>query len=182
MLRQKITRARRHGDAMNQDEILRAIFERFPYGIFVVATNSGDDVYGILATWVMQVSFEPPLIAISVEKGGVFSEALKRSGLFSLSLVRSQDIRVAKGVLKAGPVIEGSEVRDDFVFSAEGVPALKESAGILTCRITHMHDSGDHLLIVAEATSGEPADLAEMMTLRETGWKYRRKPPAKATD
>ncbi len=166
---------------MKKDDVLRAIFERFPYGIFVVATSSDNKVLGILATWVMQVSFEPPLVAISVEKGGVFSDALIRTGSFSLSLVRAHDIRVAKGVLRSGPVIEGSDVRDDFVVSPEGVPALRESAGILTCRITQTYDSGDHLLIVAEATSGIASDVADMMTLSETGWKYRRKPRTKET-
>jgi flavin reductase (DIM6/NTAB) family NADH-FMN oxidoreductase RutF len=165
---------------MNNDDVLRGIFERFPYGIFVVATSSDNGILGILATWVMQVSFEPPLVAISVEKGGVFAEALLRSGRFSLNLVRPEDIRVAKGVLKSGLLIERSDVRDDFLVTPEGVPALRESAGILECRITQTHDSGDHLLIVAEADAGVPADSAEMMTLRETGWKYRRKPPAKA--
>ena len=165
---------------MNKDETVRAIFERFPYGIFVVATSSDAGVLGIMATWVMQVSFEPPLVAISVEKGGAFAKALTRSGGFSISLVRVHDTRVARGVLKSGPVIEGSEARNDFVLSPDGVPALRESAGILECRITQIHDAGDHLLIVAEAASALLADSGEMMTLRETGWKYRRKPPAKA--
>jgi len=164
---------------MNKEEALRTVFESFPYGIFVVATGSDAGVLGIVATWVMQVSFEPPMVAISVEKGGVFAEALKRSGNFSLALVRSQDSRVAKGILKWGPQIEGSDVRNDFVVSPAGVPGLKESAGILECRITQTHDAGDHLLVVAEATAGAPADSGEIMTLRETGWKYRRKPPTK---
>lgn len=164
---------------MNKDEVVRTIFERFPYGIFVVATSSDAGILGIVATWVMQVSFDPPIVAISVEKGGVFAEALKRSGSFSLALMRSQDTRVAKGILKSGPLIEGSDVRDDFVVSPEGVPALRETAGVLQCRISQTHEAGDHILVVAEATSGALADPGEIMTLRETGWKYRRKPPTK---
>jgi flavin reductase (DIM6/NTAB) family NADH-FMN oxidoreductase RutF len=165
---------------MTEDAVVRTTLERFPYGIFVAATRSEKGVVGILATWVMQVSFEPPLVAISVEKGGEFAEALALSGSLSLSLVRVGDIRVAKGVLKSGSAIEGSDARDDFVVSEEGVPALKESAGVLACRITQTHDAGDHLLIVAEVSSGSSGTAGEMMTLRETGWKYRRKPPAEA--
>ena len=155
---------------------VRLILERFPYGVFVVATTSPEgEVLGILATWVTQVSFEPPLIAVSVETGGNFGQALGRSGQFSLNLLRSGDLRLAREILKSGPRLEEHGARKEFMIAPGGTPVLQESAGALLCRVTQMHEAGDHQLIVAEVTGGFDSQGMESMTLRETGWKYRRK-------
>jgi len=155
---------------------VKLILERFPYGVFVVATTSPEGaVLGIMATWVTQVSFEPPLIAFAVETGGDFGQALARAGRFSLNLLRSGDLRLATEILKSGPLLEENGAGKEFVLSTEDSPVLRQSAGALLCRITQTREAGDHQLIVAEVTGGFDAQGTEAMTLRETGWKYRRK-------
>lgn len=165
---------------MSEDAAMQALFERFPSGIFVVALPASDNcILGIVATWVMQVSFEPPLVAVSVETGGVMAEELRRSGRFSLNLVQTGDIATAKTILKYGPRLEEQEGREVFAASGEGLPVLGKSAGVLICKIAQIVEAGDHLLVVAEAVRGESPGTSEMLTLRETGWKYRNKTKSK---
>ena len=168
---------------MSEDPTVRALFERFPCGVFILSLpGPGESLMGIVATWVMQVAFEPPLVAVSVEREGALAEALQRAGRFSLNLVRSDDISTAKGVLKHGPDLAGSEIGEAFRLTGEGLPVLRNGAGHLACQTTQIHEAGDHLLVVAEVVRGESPGPSEILTLRETGWKYRKKNSTKSAD
>ncbi|MFQ6019933.1 MAG: flavin reductase, partial [Dehalococcoidia bacterium] len=48
------------------DEISRAMSE-MPYGLYIIGSRAGDEVNGMMADWVMQVSFAPRLIAVAIE-------------------------------------------------------------------------------------------------------------------
>ncbi len=156
--------------------VIRSVLERFPYGIFIVATHGGSGgVLAVVATWVSQVSFDPALIAVSLEKGGVLATALQESGEFSLNIVPSAGIETAKLLLKSGPRLEGVQAKEIFGRSEEGVPVLRESAGVLLCHIHRVVEAGDHDLILAEVTRADAEGSMQPLSLQETGWKYRQK-------
>ena len=157
----------------------QAILDRFPYGIFVVACGDPDqDVTAIVATWLTQISFSPPLVAVSLEKDGIPAGEISRSGRFSISLVPGKGIALARAILKSGPRFVRAHRDAMFLNTPSGVPVLRGSAGALECHVKQLHEAGDHLLVVAEVAGGESAPSLEMLSLKETGWKYRntRKP------
>jgi flavin reductase (DIM6/NTAB) family NADH-FMN oxidoreductase RutF len=155
---------------------IRLVLERFPYGIFIVATNSGSDgVVAVLATWVSQISFDPTLIAVSLERGGVLAGALQESGEFSVNIVPSDGIGTAKVVLKSGSHMDDAETRALFARAEGGVPVLRESAGVLLCHTHRVVEAGDHDLILAEVTRADAAGASQPLSLEDTGWKYRQK-------
>ncbi len=39
----------------------------FTYGLYAVTSAQGDDINAFTANWLTQVSFEPPLLAVSIE-------------------------------------------------------------------------------------------------------------------
>ena len=50
-----------------RNEAANALAE-MPYGLYIVGSRLGDDLNGMMADWVMQVSFTPRLIAVAIEK------------------------------------------------------------------------------------------------------------------
>jgi flavin reductase (DIM6/NTAB) family NADH-FMN oxidoreductase RutF len=68
-----------------------------------------------------------------------------------------------------------------FSQTARGIPHLVEHAGVLECSTLHVHEAGDHLLAIAVVTGCEPATAVDMLTLKDTGWKYRKKNQKSAT-
>ena len=89
------------------------VMELFPYGIYIMAVSAEAQVGAIIATWVTQVSFVPPLVAVAVEKEGSFLGLVTAAKQFSLSLLPAEGIEVAKHVLKYGPL---------FPLGTEGLP------------------------------------------------------------
>jgi flavin reductase (DIM6/NTAB) family NADH-FMN oxidoreductase RutF len=161
---------------MTKPDPISTVLERIPYGVFVAATSPADsEIFAIIATWVMQVSFTPPLIAIALENEGELARMIEHHGTFSLSLVPEHGIPTAKKVLKAGPRFVEGRGAAIFAKTVSGIPKLTENAGVLECRVLVVHDTGDHLLTVAAVEGCESPHAAEMLPLKQTGWKYRKK-------
>ena len=47
----------------------RTVLRLFTYGLYVIGVSDGSDANVFTANWLTQVSFEPPLLALSVENG-----------------------------------------------------------------------------------------------------------------
>ncbi len=47
---------------------LAEVMDEMPYGLYIIGSTSHSDVNGMMADWVMQVSFSPRLIAVALEK------------------------------------------------------------------------------------------------------------------
>ena len=46
------------------DDTRKAALRALTYGLYVVGARAGDEINAMTATWVTQVSFEPPLLAV----------------------------------------------------------------------------------------------------------------------
>src|SRR6478752_4645299 len=65
--------------------IAKQVLRLFTYGMYIVTTASEDgDVGAFTADWVMQVSFEPRMLAVSVEQDAHSFGVLRRSGVFAV--------------------------------------------------------------------------------------------------
>jgi flavin reductase (DIM6/NTAB) family NADH-FMN oxidoreductase RutF len=51
---------------MTPDKIPQ-VMDEMPYGLYIVGSKLGEDVNGMMADWVMQVSFQPRLVAVALE-------------------------------------------------------------------------------------------------------------------
>ena len=74
---------------MNQD--LTKNLMHMTYGIYVLTTRFEDTINGMIASWVSQVSYAPPLILAAVHPNRYSHELLQKSGCFVLhSIARDQ--------------------------------------------------------------------------------------------
>ena len=159
---------------MHDTNSVRSVLEQFPYGIFILAAHTQEQgVSAIVATWVMQVSFTPPLVAVSLERDGTMLPEIMREGRFSINCVPADGIALAKSILKSGPAFARELADQLFATGSSDVPMLRGAAGVLDCQSRNVHEAGDHVLIIAEVVGGEATRLTEMLDLKRTGWRYR---------
>lgn len=147
------------------------VLELLPYGVQVAATGGDGTVSAIILTWLSQVSFDPPLIMVSLETGGDFLKQVEHVGVFSVNLLRREDKDLAQSVLRGKGVFPGGSPL--FRTGPEGVPAVEGALGTLWCRVHKSIPAGDHTIILGEVMEGEQLQQGAMLTLEETGWKYR---------
>ncbi len=156
-------------DAKVKETALRAL----TYGLVVVGSRAGDELNGMTANWVTQVSFNPCLVAVAVENDAHTAELLHRGGVFSVNVVPTgrEDLveRFVRPQRRAGNKLGDVPFREG---SATGAPVLDEAAAAFECRIVGVHVTGDHTLFVGEVVGAALPAPGEALTLAQLGWHY----------
>ena len=167
------------------DEASRALGE-MPYGLYIVGSKSDGDVNGMMADWVMQVAFEPRLVAASIENDAHTLANINKSGVFSVNLLTADEFALAtkfaqpyygskvKG--RGSPAREAVHHKLDRVRhepgTQTGCPILTDALAWLECRVTMTVPLGDHTLVVARVVDGGVLREGDPLTSTITGWPY----------
>jgi flavin reductase (DIM6/NTAB) family NADH-FMN oxidoreductase RutF len=154
------------------DDLLHAL-GRVTSGIYILTIGQGDRATGMLASWVMQAGFEPPMVTVAVRKGRYVAEWLAAGEPFVLNVVGEGQKHLlrhfGRGFEPGEPAFDGVEVRS----ASNGVPLLAESLSFLECLPASHVDSGDHHVFLANVTAGAMlSELSPMVHIRKTGAHY----------
>ena len=151
------------------------VLELIPYGLYVVGSLHDGEPAAIVANWLMQVSFAPPCVAIAVEADSRMRAYIGASGFFSVNILPSGSRATARAFLKA-PEGKGETIGGrPFVRGKNGTPYLPEANASFECRVRDTFDVPDHVLFVGEVVDAVLRKEGEnVLTLRETGWRYRK--------
>jgi flavin reductase (DIM6/NTAB) family NADH-FMN oxidoreductase RutF len=159
-----------------------------PYGLYIIGSKEPDGgVNGMMADWVMQVSFEPRLVAVSFEPTSHTLQNIREREYFSVNLLAQDDggMDLARKFAQpfSGEKIEGrkSDERTKVHYKLEGVPygltdnecpVLNDAIAWFECRLRAAESIGDHVLVTGEVLDGAVAREAEPLTSTYTGWTY----------
>jgi flavin reductase (DIM6/NTAB) family NADH-FMN oxidoreductase RutF/pterin-4a-carbinolamine dehydratase len=156
-------------DAKTKESALRAI----TYGLVVVGSRAGDELNGMTANWLTQVSFDPCLVAVSVENDAHTADLLHRGGVFSVNIVPAGREDLVERFVK--PQRRVADKLGDVPFhegGATGTPLLDEATAAFECRVVAVHAAGDHTLFVGEVVGAALPAPGEALTLAALGWHY----------
>ncbi len=157
----------------SSDFDIAPILGRISSGIFILTVKNGDQETGMLASWVMQAGFEPPMISVSVKKGRYIAGWLDQGLPFVLNVVAEGQVNLLKhfsrGFEPQEPAFEGVDVAR----TPNGIPVLSEALGHLECKPSGSIESGDHHVFLAEVTGGCLSREAKpMIHVRKNGMQY----------
>lgn len=155
---------------MNLSKISRVRGLRFFYPIVpvIVTVKYGDKVNAMPAAWTTPLSFDSPLITVSISPERYTYRLIVESGFFALNWV---DFKYVRDVVRLGEISgryhEDKMLMTSFsVVEGESVPILSEAAGVIECRLKERFEVGDHDLFVGEClTVYGSEDFDEMWRL-----------------
>jgi flavin reductase (DIM6/NTAB) family NADH-FMN oxidoreductase RutF len=149
------------------------LLNKLTYGLYVLTSATGDDRGGMLITWVIQASFDPPMIAVAVQTGAHTTAVMKQSGAFALNFMsdeqRKEAGRFGQEYAKVGDKLQKYGHHPGAVTSS---PVLDDAIGHLECRITGWLSGGDHDVALAEIVAAEITRDAPLMTTVSSGMSY----------
>lgn len=149
---------------------------RIPAGLFVLTARLDEQSTGMLASWVQQIGFEPPMVAVAVKKNRFVTGWLERHPYFAINQLGhgQKDLvrHFGAGFAPEANAFEGLatlETEDHKSIILEGAMSFLE------CHLAHVFATGgDHDLIVARVINGgllleglEPA-----VHIRKNGFNY----------
>jgi flavin reductase (DIM6/NTAB) family NADH-FMN oxidoreductase RutF len=147
---------------------IAALFQRLTQGVYVVGVANGQARNAFTAAWVMQVSFDPLLLALSINPHHSSYDLLKQGRTFSVNVLRKGQLELAAHY--------GQQARAEKLASRQwtagsaGTPLLHEALAWFECQVVGEYPAGDHVLVLGNVIEGKLLDpKAEPMTYRETG-------------
>ena len=161
---------------MGEDGIKDAL-RMMHYGFYSITSKAGDDVNAMVANWITQVSFEPRLIAIGLQKTSYTHALIEKGGVFAVNLFRKEDAEAIKPFTK-GRAKNPDKMKEALFEAAPetGCPILDSSAAYVECRVVRSIDTGgDHDIIVGEVIAAgvsKPGDAGQTLSLPDLGWSY----------
>lgn len=144
----------------------------FTYGLYAVTTGTRADWSAFTANWCTQVSFEPPLVALSVENDSHSLPIIQASGRFVVNVLAA-DQRELAGTL-GKPYRRHPEKAQGLAvtFTASGAPALTETLAWVECEVQGSMPAGDSTLLLGRVVDAAVLRQSEPLTMRAAGFKH----------
>jgi len=147
---------------------------RVPSGVFILTAHHDGTHAAMMASWVQQVSFHPPMISVAVASERPIAGIIRESERLAVSVLGVEDMllmkKYARGIPPGEDPFHGVNTRE----VASGVRVLSDSLAYLDCKLSKIVDAGgDHEIIIATIESGELLKEGASFThLRGSGFHY----------
>lgn len=144
----------------------------FTYGLYAVTTGDAREWNVFTANWLSQVSFDPPLVALSVENDTTSLPMIRRTRRFAVN-VFSADQRDLAGRL-GKPYVRHPQKLDglEMTRTATGCPVLQETLAWVECAVENELPAGDSTLILGRVGEAHVLRRDEPLTMLAAGFKH----------
>jgi flavin reductase (DIM6/NTAB) family NADH-FMN oxidoreductase RutF len=151
----------------------RTPLSQVAYGLYIVGSCAEGTANAMTANWLTQVSFNPEMVALAVEKDSYTRKLIGEGAVFSVSILKTGQKDIAQHFIKHQNR-KGNKIGDyTFLTRKTGAPILENCSAYLDCRVVETRPAGDHVIFIGEVIDSAMVDPeAEALTLRETGWRY----------
>ncbi len=158
--------------------VKRKALQQMAYGLYVLGAPGEDGAcMAILANWIVQASFTPPLLAVAIEHGSTMHAAITRHRRFSVNVLPADGEDIARDFLRSPVSRSGDFNGRKYTRSEAGNPVLTESLSCLECEVRQLMESGDHTLFLGEVVQAEVHDDGVGLAMRDTGLNYWKEIP-----
>jgi flavin reductase (DIM6/NTAB) family NADH-FMN oxidoreductase RutF len=149
---------------------IEALFRRLTSGVYVVGAAHGGKHNAFTAAWVMQASYDPLLLALSINSEHATYPLLQASRAFTVNVLKSGQLEVARRFGTRSGRDEDKLVGIPWRPGRGGAPVLVEALAYFDCELAHSVPAGDHELVVGRVVAGAIIDAgATPMAYSETG-------------
>jgi flavin reductase (DIM6/NTAB) family NADH-FMN oxidoreductase RutF len=126
--------------------------------------------------WATQVSFEPKLLAISVEKSALTHELISSGATFTLNVVDRDDRAIVRKFTKPVEIDPAAGTANGFAFHAAptGTPVLDQAVVWFDCRLHQTVDVGTSTLFIGEiaACGFQKPEDTPVLRMEDTRMSY----------
>ena len=177
----------KHEPLRKPEEPVSEALETMPYGLYVIGSHSeAGEPNGMMADWLMQVSFQPRLVACSFENDATTLKNIRATGVFSVNVLpedekelparfaQPHDASKIKGRSEEASARVYDKLRDVPYSRGDqtGCPVLDAALAWLECRAQQFVPAGDHTLVIGRVLDGGVLRDGEPLTQRTLGWSY----------
>ncbi|WP_019865527.1 flavin reductase family protein [Methylovulum miyakonense] len=149
------------------NETLPELLKHINTGVYVIGVSDGEQRHAFTAAWVMQVSFNPPLLAISINPHNYSYQLLQSGGVCSVNVLSQQQMAIAEHFGRN----DLADKMAGFVWQQDrtGAPVLSAGLAYFDCRVSHYADAGDHKIAFCQVLAAKKLRDGKPMLYVQTG-------------
>jgi len=155
-------------------EMISEVLRMMPYGIYIVTTSDKAGPHGMTASWAMQVSLEPQLVAVAVARGHTTGDLIARSKVFAVNLLPKDRADIAERFFTPAQRLGSVPPLADYAPGTTGAPLLDDAIASLECRMIQAVEAGDHTLFIGQVVAGHLSSDEPPLTSADAGFHYGR--------
>lgn len=154
-------------------ELINKVTWKIPNALALVGSRAGETRNAMTTSWITQVSMDPVLIGIGVDKDALTHRLITEGGSFSVNLWDAEDTKVfvkfSKPAVDDGASLNGRAVRA----ATTGAPVFDEALAWMDCHLRHHLDLGTHTFFVGEVVDAVVNDDERRpASMNDTRMKY----------
>lgn len=140
---------------MDLENPVKRLFMTLTQGVYVVGVVDDGLQNAFTASSVMQISLQPPMLALAVNPGNASYPLLIAGGIFAVTVLQ-RDQHALADFFGNRSARDGNKL-DAVAWhsSVSGAPVLDAGLSYFDCRVISKHPAGDHVVILAEITGGD---------------------------
>lgn len=150
----------------------KAVLRLFTYGLYAVTCAHEGIANVFTANWLSQVSFDPPIVAVSVENDSTSLGLILGSGLFAVNVYSSNQRELAGALGKPRARVGDKLAAVPHTTSNNGLPLLTDTLGYVECRVLGGLAVGDSTLVAGEVIGAGVEHEGTMLTMRDAGFRH----------
>lgn len=153
-------------------KVKKQALRTFTYGLYAVSCVEGEAVNIFTANWLSQVSFEPPLVAVSVENASKSLPMILSSRVFTINTLRAGQRELA-GKLGKSAIQHPDKLADvAYTIGENGCPILQDALAWVACKVRSIMEAGDSTLILAEVVDAGMLAEELSLTMADAGFRH----------
>lgn len=144
----------------------RHVFSQLSYGLYIVTSHLDGRLNGQIVNTVLQVTSEPPRVAVIINKNNLTHEFISKSKVFGASVLNSSTPMTFIGLFgfKSGRN-EDKLSKAQHVLGSTGAPLVTDHClSVLEARVIDEVDVGTHTLFVGDVVAAEVLRDGEPLT------------------
>lgn len=144
----------------------RNVFTQISYGLYIVTSHLNGKRNGQIVNTVLQVTSEPPRVAVIINKNNLTHEFISKSRFFAASVLDTSTPMTFIGLFgfKSGRT-EDKLAKVQFIQGSTGVPLVTEHClSVLEARVIDEVDVGTHTLFIGDVVAAEVLRSGEPLT------------------
>lgn len=170
------------------DSDLSDVMGQMPYGCYIVGSHDPEgEPNGMMADWVMQVSFSPRMVAVAIENDAHTLANIRENLSFTVNMLardeagRRLSARFAQPYDGAKVTGRGNRAGETLHHKLEGIPysgtssgspVLDDACAWFECEATRFIPAGDHTIVTGTVLHGRLVRNNEVLTSQYAGWTY----------
>jgi flavin reductase (DIM6/NTAB) family NADH-FMN oxidoreductase RutF len=148
---------------------IAALFRQLTAGVYVVGAAHNERRDAFTAAGVMQVSYSPLLLAVSINPEHATYPLVKDSRAFTVNVLKQGQLETARWFGSRSGREHDKLAGVSWYPGRGGAPVLDDALAYFDCELAAWHPAGDHDLILGRVVAGRLIDPGGVpMTYRDT--------------